>query len=51
MSGRNNTMDHDTMYWKSGDTSYEPLDIIAKNITMLFAEYAKGRGLLDTAGW
>jgi hypothetical protein len=37
--------------WESGETTYEPLDIIAKDYPMSCAEYAKCNCLLDTPGW
>jgi hypothetical protein len=36
--------------WESGETMYEPLDIIAKDDPISCAEYAKRNGLLDTPG-
>jgi len=37
--------------WESGETTYEPLDLIASDDPVTCAEYAKQHDLLDTAGW
>jgi hypothetical protein len=37
--------------WESGETTYEPLDLIASDDPVMCAEYAKQHDLLDTAGW
>jgi hypothetical protein len=37
--------------WESEETTYEPLDIIAKDDPVSCAEYTKRNGLLDTPGW
>jgi hypothetical protein len=37
--------------WESGETIYEPLDVIAKDDPMLCAQYNKCNGILDTPGW
>ncbi|MFA9289401.1 MAG: reverse transcriptase domain-containing protein, partial [Weeksellaceae bacterium] len=37
--------------WESGETTYEPLDLIASDDPVTCAEYAKRHNLLDTAGW
>ena len=37
--------------WETGETTYEPLDIIAKDDPVTCAEYAKRNDLLETPGW
>jgi hypothetical protein len=37
--------------WESGETTYEPLDMIGKDDPVTCAEYAVRNGLLDTPGW
>ena len=37
--------------WETGETTYEPLDLIASDDPVSCAEYAKEHGLLDTEGW
>ena len=37
--------------WENGETTYEPLDIMAKEDPVTCAIYAKDNGLLDTPGW
>ena len=37
--------------WETGETTYEPLDLIAKDDPVTCAEYAKKHSLLDTHGW
>jgi hypothetical protein len=37
--------------WEHGETTMEPLQIIARNNPVTFAVYAKDNGLLDTPGW
>jgi hypothetical protein len=37
--------------WETGETTYEPLDLIAKDDPVSCAEYANKNGLLDTPGW
>jgi hypothetical protein len=37
--------------WESGETTYEPLDLIAKDNPVTCTEYAGQNGLLDTPGW
>ena len=37
--------------WESGETTYEPLDLMASDNPVTCAEYAKQHNLLDTAGW
>ena len=37
--------------WESGETTYEPLDLIASDDPVTCAEYAKKHDLFDTAGW
>jgi hypothetical protein len=37
--------------WETGETTYEPLDLIAKDDPVTCAEYAQRNGLLDTPGW
>jgi hypothetical protein len=36
--------------WETGDTTYEPLDLIASDDPVTCAQYAKQHGLLDTEG-
>ena len=37
--------------WETGETTYEPLDIIAQDDPVTCATYAKENGLLNTPGW
>jgi hypothetical protein len=37
--------------WETGETTYEPLDLIASDDPVTCAQYAKQHGLLDTEGW
>jgi hypothetical protein len=37
--------------WETGETTFEPLDLIASDDPVTCAEYAKRNNLLDTAGW
>jgi hypothetical protein len=37
--------------WETGETTYEPLDLIASDDPVTCAEYAMKHGLLDTDGW
>jgi hypothetical protein len=37
--------------WETGETTYEPLDLIAKDDPVNCAEYAGQNGLLHTPGW
>jgi hypothetical protein len=37
--------------WESGETTYEPLDIIAKGDTMSCVEYTKCNGFIDATDW
>ena len=37
--------------WETGETTYEPLDLIAKDDPVTCAEYAQRNGLLDIPGW
>ena len=37
--------------WESGEVTYEPLDLIAKDNPVTCAEYAKRNDLLNTPGW
>ena len=37
--------------WETGETTYEPLDLIAKTDPVTCAMYAKRNGLLSTPGW
>ena len=37
--------------WETGETTYEPLDFIAKTDPVTCAIYAKRNGLLNTPGW
>ena len=37
--------------WESGEVTYEPLDLIAKDDPVTCAEYAKRNDLLNTPGW
>jgi hypothetical protein len=37
--------------WETGETTYEPLDLIASDDPVTCAEYAKQHDLLDTTGW
>ena len=37
--------------WETGETTYEPLNIIARDDPVSCAIYAKNNGLLDTPGW
>ena len=37
--------------WETGETTYEPLNIIAQDDPVTCAMYAKRNGLLDTPGW
>ena len=37
--------------WESGETTYEPLGLIASDDPVTCAEYAKQHNLLDTADW
>ena len=39
------------MEWANGETTYEPLSIIAADDPVSCAVYAKKNGLLDTPGW
>ena len=37
--------------WEDGSTTYEPLNIFAKDDPITCAMYAKEHNLLDTVGW
>ena len=37
--------------WATGETTFEPLTMIAKDAPVVCALYAKEKGLLDTVGW
>ena len=37
--------------WETGETTYEPLDLIASDDPVTCAEYAMKNNLLDTPGW
>jgi hypothetical protein len=37
--------------WETGETTYEPLDMIASDDPVTCAEYAMKHNLLDTSGW
>ena len=37
--------------WETGEVTYEPLDLIAKDDPVTCAMYAKDHGLLETPGW
>jgi hypothetical protein len=37
--------------WETGETTYEPLVLIAQDYPVTFADYAKHNKLLATAGW
>jgi hypothetical protein len=37
--------------WETGETTYEPLDLIAEDDPVSCAEYARKSQLLDTLGW
>ena len=37
--------------WETGETTYEPLDLIAQDDPITCAEYAHRNYLLDTPGW
>ena len=37
--------------WETGESTYEPLDMIASNDPITCAEYARDQGLLNTPGW
>jgi hypothetical protein len=37
--------------WETGETTYEPLDLIASDDPVTFAEYAKKNNLLEIPGW
>ena len=37
--------------WETGETSYEPLNIIGDDDPVTCAAYAKANGLLNTPGW
>jgi hypothetical protein len=37
--------------WKTGETTHEPLDLIASDNPVTSTQYAKQHGLLDTEGW
>jgi hypothetical protein len=37
--------------WETGETTYEPLELIAKDDAVTCALYAKDNGLLNTPGW
>ena len=37
--------------WETGETTYEPLHVIAQDDPVTCAIYAKNNGLLDTPGW
>jgi hypothetical protein len=37
--------------WETGESTYEPLDLIASDDPVSCAEYAIQHGLLDTPGW
>jgi len=37
--------------WESGESTYEPLDMIARDDPVTCAVYAKENDLLDTPGW
>jgi hypothetical protein len=42
---------NDLVEWETGETTYEPLDLIAKDDPVTCANYAKQNNLLDTALW
>jgi hypothetical protein len=44
------TRDHVLVEWETGETTYEPLDLIASDDPATYAQYAKQHGLLDTEG-
>jgi hypothetical protein len=37
--------------WETGETTYEPLDLIASDDQVTYAEYANKHNLLDIPGW
>jgi hypothetical protein len=37
--------------WETGETTYEPLDLIAGDDPVTCAQYSEQHGLLDTEGW
>ena len=37
--------------WETGESDYEPLDVIAADDPITCAIYAKEKGLLDEPGW
>ena len=37
--------------WDTGETKYEPLDLIASDDPVTCAEYAQRNNLIDTPGW
>jgi hypothetical protein len=37
--------------WETGETTYEPLDMIASDDPVTCAQYARENNLFDTAGW
>jgi hypothetical protein len=37
--------------WETGETTYEPLDLIASDDPVTCAEYARRNNLIDTQGW
>lgn len=37
--------------WETGESTYEPLDVIRADDPVTCANYAKQQGLLDTPGW
>jgi hypothetical protein len=37
--------------WETGESTYEPLNLIASDDPVTCAEYAKKHGLLDKTGW
>jgi hypothetical protein len=37
--------------WEKGETTYEPLQVIAADDPITCAEYAKENNILDTDGW
>ena len=37
--------------WENGESTYEPLHILAADDPITCAQYAKDNGLLDTKGW
>ena len=39
------------MLWETGEVIYEPLDLLAKDITVDLSQYAIDHNLLDVTGW